>query len=90
MEETQNNTKAMDMNKSARTDNSTLDVSAHSGASGPPVKKARKKKIKLSDATVILNTTWKILKQSAMQQDYKDQSWFVSSVSFLSKIDVCC
>ena len=43
MQDTQN---TMDLDKSARTDNSQLDISAHSGTSGPKPKKSKKKKKK--------------------------------------------
>ena len=43
MQDTQN---TMDLDKSARTDNSQLDISAHSGTSGPKPKKGKKKKKK--------------------------------------------
>ena len=36
----------------------------------------------LSDATVIANTNWANLKESAMRDDYKQKTWFVSKVVF--------
>ena len=44
--ETEDAQNTVDMDKSARTDNSQLDVSAHSGTSGPKAKKGKKKKKK--------------------------------------------